>query len=534
MIRNIASSTGRVFSKVRWAASLAMVGLVLLGSLPLVEAKTPRSTLVMAFRIDDIVTLDPAAVFEFSGVEYVANTYDRLVRYDPKDVSKIYGMLAKFWKVSPDGKTYTFFLRDEDMRFASGNPLTAEDVVYSLQRVIKLNKSPAFILSQFGFKPENVATTIRATDDRTVVLTTNRPYAPTFFLYCLASSVGSVVDSKLLTKHEIDGDMGSKWLASHHAGSGPFKLQKWQANSVLSLKANLRYWDGAPKMKGVYIKHVMEESTQRLLLEKGDVDVVRNVSYRLDNANVIMAPKGWTYYLGLNQKNKYLQHPKVREAIKYLVDYEGIAKTVLKDQVRVHQGFVPQGFLGALKETPFRYNPEKAKQLLAEAGYPNGFTVKIDAHNVTLGQALQQSFARGGVTLEIVPGDSKQILTKYRARNHEIFMGTWGPDYQDPHSNADTFSRNPDNADSGTTKTVAWRNAWDIPELTKLADAAVMERNTKKREKLYQDLQKKHLKEAPLVVMFQKIEIANVRKWVKGFVLGPSSDTTSYRHVSKG
>ena len=118
-------------------------------------AETPADTLVEAWQIDDIISLDPAEVFEFSTAEIAGNTYERLVGYDINDVSKVFGVVAESWTVSDDGKTITFKIR-QGRKFASGNPITAEDVVFSLRRAIKLDKSPAFIIGQFGLTPDNV------------------------------------------------------------------------------------------------------------------------------------------------------------------------------------------------------------------------------------------------------------------------------------------------------------------------------------------------------------------------------------------
>ena len=171
----------------------------------------------------------------------------------------------------------TFKIRP-GIKFHSGNPLTAKDVAFSLQRVVKLNLSPGFILTQFGFTPENMAETIKATDDSTLVLTLDKPYAPTFLLYCLTAGVGSVVDQKLAMEHEKDGDMGHEWLKTNSAGSGPFKLRAWKPNESVSYDANPDYWRGAPKFKRVVTRHIPEPATQRLLLEKGDIDIARKLS----------------------------------------------------------------------------------------------------------------------------------------------------------------------------------------------------------------------------------------------------------------
>ena len=180
--------------------------------------------------------------------------------------------------------------------------------------------------------------------------------------------------------------------------------------------------------------------------------------------------KGSIYYLGLNQKNENLAKPEVRQAMKYLVDYQTIADTIMKGKVTVHQAFLPKGFLGALDDTPFSLDVDKAKELLAEAGLPDGFSVTMDTRNTpditAMAQAIQQTMAEAGIKMELIPGDGQQTLTKYRARKHDIYIGRWGPDYQDPHTNADTFARNPDNCDDAASKPLAWRNAWDIPEMT--------------------------------------------------------------------
>ena len=122
---------------------------------------------------------------------------------------------------------------------------------------------------------------------------------------------------------------------------------------------------------------------------------------------------------------------------------------ILKGRRRVHQAFLPEGFLGAITDTPYKLDVAKAKELLAKAGLPDGFKVTMDTRNNSptkdIAQAIQATMAQGGIEIEIIPADNKQTLTKYRARQHDIYIGQWGPDYQDPHTNAETFASNPDN-----------------------------------------------------------------------------------------
>ena len=138
-----------------------------------------------------------------------------------------YGGIAESWDIADDGVNYTFKIK-KGIKFASGNDLSADDVVFSLKRVVTLNKGPAFIITQFGFTPENMEQTIQKVDDYTVKLTIDKPYAPTFFLYCLTSTAGSIVDKKEVMAHEKDGDLGHEWLKTAYAGSGPFILKTWK------------------------------------------------------------------------------------------------------------------------------------------------------------------------------------------------------------------------------------------------------------------------------------------------------------------
>ena len=530
------------FTRGRLGAAAVAVLLALAGAMPAVAA-TPRDTLVIAWAMDDIITMDPAESFEISAGEIMGNAYDRLVRFDVSDPSRLYGDIAKAWTVSPDGKTFSFELKP-GLKFASGNALTAEDVVFSLQRAVLLDKTPAFILTQFGFNKDNVKDRIKQTGPLTLTIETDKSYAPTFVLNCLTANVAAIVDKKLVMSKEQNGDFGYGWLKTNYAGSGPLKLREWRANEIVALERNDSYYGEKSKLARVIYRHVKEAATQRLLLEKGDADVVRNLTPQdlaalTSNKDIktTSTPKGTVYYFSLNQKNPTLAKPEVREAMKWLVDYAAIGDTLIKNIGVVHQNFLPIGLLGASTENPYKLDVDKAKALLAKAGVPNGFKVTIDMRTVQpvqgITEAFQQTAKRAGIDIEILPGDGKQTLTKYRARTHEIYIGQWGADYWDPHTNADTFARNPDNSDDAKSKPLAWRNAWAIPELTKKADAAVLERDPAKRKAMYEEMQADFRKNSPFVMLFQQTEVAAFRNDVEGLKLGPTSDTTYMFRVSK-
>ncbi|WP_201741954.1 ABC transporter substrate-binding protein [Mangrovicoccus ximenensis] len=366
----------------RLMASAALGAAVLAAGMPAALAETPPNMLVIANRIDDITSLDPAESFEFSGADVIRNLYLKLVNLDPMDMEAGYKPeVADSWEVSEDGRTITFEIRD-GLSFQSGNPVTAADVEFSLRRAVVLNKTPSFILTQFGFTAENVAETIVA-DGSTVSITTDKPYAISFVLNCLTATIGAIVDSKLVMEHEADGDMGNGWLKTHSAGAGAYSLDGWTPNESVMMTANPEFYKGEPAMKRVIVRHVQESASQRLMLERGDIDVARNLNPEdvagiadTEGLRIDEELGGQLMYLSFNQKNPELAKPQVREAMKYLIDYAGMEASFLKGQWAVQQNFLPLTFQGAVEENPFSLDIEKAKALLAEAGVPEGFTIE--------------------------------------------------------------------------------------------------------------------------------------------------------------
>ena len=510
---------------------------------PMAYADTPTDTLVIAKTIDDIISLDPAEAYEFMGIETIANTYDRIMRMEPTDINTVVPGVAESYTASEDGKTFTFKIR-AGQKFASGNPLTAADAVYSLQRVIKLDKTPAFLIGQLGWTKENVDQMVKLVDDQTFSVTITEDFSPSLVLSLMASVVGSVVDMKTVMEHETAGDMGNGWLKTNSAGSGAYSLKAWKANESVSLEMNPNYRGGPAALKRVVIKHVTEPSAQQLLIEKGDIDIARNlqpdqIAAIAGNKDITVTaiPQASIYYLALNLKTAQFQNLKVRQAMHYLVDYDGMVNSFLKGRQKVQQTFWPSGFWASLDEKQYTFDPAKAKALLAEAGMTDGLEFTLDTPNnapfSNIAQSIQETMAQGGVKVTLLPAEEKTVLTRYRARQHQMLLMNWGPDYMDPHTNADSFARNPDNSDAPKSKPLAWRNAWDIPEITKMTDAAVRERDAGKREAMYKDLQRKVMDEGPFVIMFQETNQLAARANVKGFVMGPSSDVVYYNLTTK-
>lgn len=523
------------------ALAAAVFGAVLAVSAALAE--TPVGTLVVADAIDDVMTLDPGEVGENGGVLTSSQIYQSLVSIDPEDATQIRGVLAESWTISPDGRTFTFKMNPR-ARFASGNPVTARDAEFSLRRVVHLRSRSAFIIGQFGFSPENVDDRIKAVDDQTLVIEIADTYSPSFLLYCLSSYIAGIVDSKTVKAQEKDGDYGNGWLkTANSAGSGPFKLAKWDAGKSILLDRNDNYWDNKPGVERVLIRHVAESAAQRDLLVAGEIDVANRLGPdEFDSIagnpdlTTLNGRSGNIYYLGLNVRNQYLANPKVVEGMKYLIDYQGMVDTVSRGMMEIHQTMIPKGFLGAIDYAPFKYDIAKAKALFAEGGVTGDFPLDMvvwDTQPYTdIAKAIQASMAKGGVQLNLQVVDGREWLARYRNHDLDIWLGLWGPDYPDPHSNAKAFSVNKQDAPDGS-ESVSDRFGWNAGELSPEAMAAVREQDTSRRKEMYEAIQRAHSNASPFIYMFQEVRKIGVNAKVKGLVLGMTFSDDRYWAVSK-
>lgn len=503
-------------------------------------AATPPNTLVVVQSLDDIVSLDPAEANELSSIQTVPSLYQRLVQADRDDPAKVVPVLAESWQGDAAAKTLTVKLRPQ-AAFASGNPLTADDVIFSYSRAVKMNKSPAFILNVLGWQPDNIDTHLKKIDEHNLQLSWTADVSPAVALNILSTPIASIVDSKAVQPNAKDGDYGNAWLKMHSAGSGPFKIRVYQPHQAIVLDANPTSPGSKPLLHGIIIKSVPDPATRRLLIQQGDADVARELgpdqTVALKNqpgVKVLEIPSAEQNYLVFNTgnaANPLLKNPAFWEAARYLIDYQGITQDLLKGQYFVHQSFLPVGLPGALEDNPFSFDPAKAKAILAKAGITNA-TLTLDVENkppfITLAQALQASFAQGGVKLDLLPAAGSQVYSRVRAKQHQAAIRLWIPDYFDAHSNASAFAYN-----DGKTSTVAGLNGWQIPQLSKQTLAAVAEADPAKRTALYTAMQQELQRSSPYVFIDQAKTEVVLRDNVKGYQQGLNADMVYYDRVSK-
>ena len=523
-----------------------LITLLMLTGSASIQAKTPDDQLIVGMNMNNLLTLDPAAMTGNEVVGIVVNLYDGLVELNPQQLTEVRPALAERWSVSPDNRTLTFHLRD-NVRFHSGNPLTSADAVWSMRRVLHLNLAQASVWKSYGFSRDNVDQMITAPDDRTLVINLPRPNDPQLVIYSLAA-LGSMVvlDSKTVQQHEVDGDWGNRWLTTHEAGSGPFRLDVWQAKDVLRMSRATDYWRGEAKMSRVVFRHLQESQTLRLMMEKGDLDIASNMAIpdvralRHDpDLTIDAVRKGTIYYLAMSMKDPHFDNIKVREAVRYLVDYQGINKSLMTGYGELHQRPIQAGMPATLPDPGYRLDVPRARALLAEAGYPDGFdtTLRVlaDQPFLNIAIAVQSTLLQGGIRAKIITGTGNQIYGAMRDRQFSLLVGRGGSGVEPhPHSSLRALVYNPNNADSARlTNFQGWRTGFYDAQLNSMIDQALVERDKTRQQQAYYAIQQRYDQLVPaLMPISQMLDSVVVSNRVQAYQPHPSA-TTFLRDVWK-
>lgn len=460
-------------------------------------------------------TLDPHDTVDNFAWRAIYYCYDRLVKF--KDgTTEVEPSLATSWEISEDGRTYVFYLR-KGVEFIDGTPFNAEAVAYSLKRLILLGRPASGIVE--GILDING---IEVIDDFTIKLTLTAPFAP--FLGMLATNQTSIVSPSI----EKYGKFGGAWLVENSVGTGPFYVKEWRRGDVIILARNEGYWGRKPYLREVHIRYVPEPAVLRELLEKGEVDMAEvltdeqlDVLSTVPGVQVFEAPSFMVCRLYLNCTKPPLSDVRVRQAISYAIDYEGIIFAVTKGHAVQMRGPIPQGMWGH-DPTVFQYtrNLEKARQLLAEAGYPKGFKISMLINPeipawVDIATIVQANLAEIGVTVEII-GYARPIMRAMIDRGeHEIAIGYWTPDYPDPDMFAWYWFHSSNRGLGGN------RSFYMNPRMDELALRQRLEIDPAKRLKILQELQKLAVEEAVYVYLYQTTYRTAMRTWVKGYVYNP-------------
>jgi len=489
-----------------------------------------EDTLIFAADLSDQISFDPAVAYEFGGIQVVGSIYQTLLSADPGD-PELKPLIAKSWDIVEveDGWQITFKL-DERAKFATGNPITAEDVVYSFSRVLDVNKSPVFLFSDVAkLTKENM----KAVDPQTVEIKLPKDSSPQVFLSILSFSIGSILEKALVEANAGD-DLGSSWLNDHSAGSGPYVLTSWERNVQNVLDANPNYWLPAPTFKRVIMRNETELANLQAAIETGDADIVEGLGSEQIAAlqghpdiTLVQGNSTSLTYLGMNATKAPLDNPDVREAIRYAINYDEVV-TLLGGNGTLVQEIIPKGLFGHTGKNPFSQDIAKAKELLAKAGVAEGTEIEFLVPDgtgpggiewSTMAAKIQNDVAQIGLKLNIKQIQYAEALNIYRAQGAQLIIVAWGPDYPDPDGNVTPLTLY-------DAKSIAWRNDWNNPEIGALGQQAALETDPTKRAELYAEVVERVFHEGPYAVLYQPTVNLAVRNHIKG-VIYDANDTPS-------
>jgi peptide/nickel transport system substrate-binding protein len=386
-------------------------------------------------------TLDPARMFEPTGLMIDHVLYDTLLTYKGSDVSKPVPGLATSWTASADAKTYTFTLR-KGVKFANGDPVTASDVVYSLMRTKNVNGNPSFLMA---------GVTATAPNADTVVLKCATPN--TAIPAIVTNPALGIVDAKTVTAdggtdsaQAATADKAEAKLNAVSEGSGPYTLTSFSTTSEVVLTANPDYWGPKPKYGKIVIRNVAA-SVQKLDVLRGEsqiaVDLSPTQAQGMSGVQIVNGASPNLFFVLSNDNpkvSKITSNPKFQEAVRYGIDYQSLVQLAGTGAVQA-AGVIPSMFLGALpaSQAP-AYNLAKAKAALAASGlghptvtmvYPSDLSVNGISFG-DLAARVQQQLAQVGITVSL-EGQSIQVaLNSYRGGQEEMGLWYWGPDFPDP------------------------------------------------------------------------------------------------------
>lgn len=470
----------------------------------------------------DPISLDPAKTTKDISARIFGNLYDPLLRFK-EGSTEIEPALAQAWEVTEDGKLWTFHLR-KGITFHDGTPFDAEAVKISFDRQINpespyYSEDPPNVFKDFAF---NMISEIRVVDRFTVQFILKSPFAP--MLRTLAMFYGSsIVSPAALKKY-------GRAFGRHPVGAGPFKLKRWEGGREVVLERNEEYWGGAPKLKEIIYKVIPESSDMVNALLKGSIDVISEISptylerlYFNPGIHILKGKGINVFMLGFNcQKHPYTDE-RVRRAVAAALDRKRIVNSLLRGKGTPAYSPLPPNIFG-YDETirQISYDPQLAKSLLREAGYPNGFKTELLYFQESLSRAglfplsIQSYLRKVGIEVEIVYFDSwDQYEEAIMSGEGELFLYGWLGDNGDPdnflyflfHSRAMGPSGNLFN----------YHNA----RVDALLEEARQCMDESSRFQLYREVQEIVVRETPCVFLSYTGRMYAIRQRVQQFVVSP-------------
>ncbi|MGH2614020.1 MAG: ABC transporter substrate-binding protein, partial [Thermomicrobiales bacterium] len=516
----------RLIGGVAAAAALPAIGLSRQPVAHAAPAVAPRrqidaTTLVIA---DDLagqwITLDPGWIYEINAQAGMILNYEPLyILPDSTKPTEFEPLIAAdFPRVSEDGIEVTIPLRS-GVKFHSGNDMTADDFVFSWNRLKNIKFQASFLALDYW-------DAVEAVDPLTLKITLKSPNAA--IVPILASTPLSVSDSTLLMEHggtdaeDADQvDTAREWInEGNSAGTGPYRLTAWDITGEIVLEKNPDYWGEPGKLDRIIWRNIVDANSELQAVQAGEADI----AYYLDpdtaasveadeNLQLISGPTLAIEYLAMHTQEDPggpVANPAVRQAIGHAVDYDGIINELMQGAAIQPATIAPEPLLGTVEVQDLKYTMdlERAQQLFDESGVgPVEITLSYNAAGAgeggldleTLCAKLQADIQRiEGLTVALNPMDPATRLEEYRAGRLQFTVSPWTPDYADIHTYAEPFGR--------TDTAAAARVGYSNPEVDALLDAGIAESDPEARSKIYQEILGTIITDAPFLVLYQPID----------------------------
>ena len=488
-------------------------------------AQGRKSVLVIGMDISDGRNYDPGRMADYSPPLTNGNVYETLVTQSPGDYVNVKPMLATKWERVNGGKSWRFTLR-QGVKFWDGSPFTADDVKFSLDRLVNLKDQPGVYASNLE--------AVQVVDPMTVDLVMKDPNspllincaAPAFAIYSrkLVSANGGVSDASANT-----ADKATQYLNSSSAGTAAYRMVSWERNTAVTLVRNEHWWGGKAPFERVVIRHIADGAAQLLAVRRGDIDAAFNLtaeqlaSLRGD-ANVRLESTVSLDYVymtltGNAEFNPALAKREARQAVAHAIDYDGIINGLVGGFAVRPPSFLPIGAAGTTeaftKEFGYRQDLDKAKAFLQQAGLPNGFEFDLSITNAAIvgtnyqviAQKVQSDLARVGIKANLKPLDPVNLRTQYNGGRTTSVITFWNP----PSPETDLWA-------SASIERVAKRVGWDVPQpMRDLVKAAAAEQNQARQIALYKQYQQQLVDNAHYLILLQPIYRIAVRNTLKNF-----------------
>lgn len=495
------------------------------------EGNKEKEQVLVFGRGGDSVSLDGAAVTDGESIKVTQNIYETLLNFNEEDTTVEAG-LAKEWEVSEDGLTYTFHLQ-EGVKFHDGTDFNAEAVVKNFERWSNgAEEEFYYYTSMFKAEGQNIISKVEATDDLTVVMTLSRPQAP--FLKNIAMAVFGIASP---TAFEANPDT----FGENPVGTGPFKFVEWKRNESITLAKNEDYWqEGLPKLDKVIFRSIPDNSARLNALTTGEIDLADGINPS-DAAQIegnadlqlIERPSMNVGYLGLTTTRAPFDNKLVRQAVNYAINKEEIVNAFFEGRADVAKNPMPSSVSGYNDEiTGYEYNPEKAKELLAQAGY-DGKEIELWAMPVPrpympdgqkIAEAIQKNLADVGMPSKIVTFEWATYIDKASKGEADAFLLGWTGDNGD----ADNFLYALLDKDTIGSNNYSY---YSNDELHDILIAAQSEVDEEKRNELYKQAQVIIHEDAPWVNIAHSTPLLGASKAVTDYVPHPTG-SESLENVS--